>query len=49
VAAAGEILVDRTTYSAVAPTYPEAPERGLALKGKSDSVTAFQIASRPAP
>jgi adenylate cyclase len=49
VAAAGEILVDRMTYAAVAPTYPEAPARGLALKGKSDSITAFQIASRPTP
>jgi adenylate cyclase len=45
-AAAGEILVDQTTYAAVAAAHPRAPTRGLALKGKRDAVAAFQITPR---
>jgi adenylate cyclase len=42
-AAAGEILVDATTYEAVADDYPDAELRELELKGKSAPVEAFAI------
>ncbi len=42
-AAAGELLVDATTYKAVALAYPDAERRELELKGKSAPVEAFAI------
>jgi adenylate cyclase len=43
VAAAGETLVDATTYDDVASFYPDAERRELELKGKSAPVEAFAI------
>jgi adenylate cyclase len=42
-AAAGEVLVDTTTYEAVAKSYPGAAGRELELKGKAAPVKAFVI------
>lgn len=42
-AAAGEILVDATTYEAAASEHPDAERRELALKGKSAPVSVASI------
>jgi adenylate cyclase len=42
-ATAGELLIDATTYEAVAGDYPAAERRELELKGKSARVEAFAI------
>jgi adenylate cyclase len=39
----GEIVVDRETYAAVAPAYPDAHEQRLKLKGKQEPVDAYWI------
>jgi class 3 adenylate cyclase len=44
-AARGEILISQDTYSATAMTFPDARRRELDLKGKTDLVTAWQIAA----
>jgi adenylate cyclase len=43
-AAAGEILIAQETYNAVAAKFPNAERRELLLKGKSETVIAWQIA-----
>jgi len=43
-AAAGEILIAAETYAAVGSMFPNATRRELLLKGKSESVIAWQIA-----
>jgi adenylate cyclase len=40
---AGQILVDRATYDAVAAVYPRAERRALELKGKHAAVETFLI------
>jgi adenylate cyclase len=40
---AGQILVDRQTYDAVAAVYPQAERRALELKGKDAPVETFLI------
>ncbi len=42
-AAAGEILMDSTTYEAVADEHPDGDRRVLELKGKADPVEAVAI------
>jgi class 3 adenylate cyclase len=42
-AAPGEILISQETYDAVAPDFPQAARRDMLLKGKSDSVIAWEI------
>jgi adenylate cyclase len=43
VAGDGEIIVDATTYEAVAPAYPDAQREQLTLKGKREPVEVFRI------
>jgi len=43
VAAAGEVLVNSTTYEDVSDRYPEAERRELELKGKAAPVVAYAI------
>ena len=45
-AAPGEILMDATTFQTVAARHPNAEERELELKGKSEAVRAFAIQIR---
>jgi adenylate cyclase len=42
-AATNEILVDASTYAAVAQLYPDADRRVLELKGKTEGVETFRI------
>jgi adenylate cyclase len=44
-AAPGEILIAQETYNAVAAKFPNAERRELLLKGKSETVIAWQIAA----
>jgi adenylate cyclase len=43
VAQDGEIIVDASTYAAVARAYPDAERQRLVLKGKRDPVVVFRI------
>ncbi len=43
-AAPGEILISQDTYRPIAATFPNAHRRDLDLKGKTDLVTAWEIA-----
>lgn len=43
-AAPGEILISQDTYDPIAAAFPSARRRELDLKGKSESVTAWEIA-----
>jgi adenylate cyclase len=44
-ASAGEVLISDETYASMRNFFPNAGRRTLLLKGKSDSVVAWQIAS----
>jgi class 3 adenylate cyclase len=41
-----EILISQETYSAIDTTFPDARGRELDLKGKTELVTAWEIAAR---
>jgi adenylate cyclase len=43
VARDGEIMIDASTYEAVAPAYPDAERQELTLKGKRTAVEVFRI------
>jgi adenylate cyclase len=43
-AAPGEVLIAQETYAQVQSEFPRARKRELELKGKSDSVTAWEVA-----
>jgi adenylate cyclase len=45
-AAPGEILISQETYAQVAAKFPNAARRELRLKGKSDTVIAWEIGTR---
>ena len=47
-AAAGEIFISNETYTSVSGAFPNAARRQLLLKGKSEPVIAWQIASAAA-
>lgn len=48
-AAPGEILISQETNARIAGKFPHAPRRELRLKGKSDSVIAWQVGTPSAP